>query len=175
MNITFEFKNQSLGEAGEIKGYASVFNNIDAARDIVMPGAFKKTLHFWKHKKKWPKMLWNHEAANPIGTWTKMEETAHGLYVEGKILLDIQRGQEVHSLLKSGAIEGLSIGYRVQESDYDPKTRTKKLTSLDLLEVSFVTFPANHEAQILSIKDNTLAALIAEVKQAEQELKRNYI
>lgn len=175
MNLSVEFKNASLGESGEIIGYASVFNTIDAARDIVMPGAFLKTLHFWKRKGKWPKMLWNHEVANPIGTWTKMEETPHGLYVEGKILLDIQRGREVYSLLKSGAIEGLSIGYRVKESHLDPQTRAKKLTNLELLEVSFVTFPANAEAQILSVKDdNTLARFITEIKQAEIRIRKRY-
>lgn len=174
MNITFEFKNASLGESGEITGYASVFHTIDAARDIVVPGAFEKTLHFWKQKKKWPKMLWNHEVQSPIGTWTKMQETPHGLYVEGKILLDIQRGREVYSLLKSGAIEGLSIGYRVKDSDYDPTTRAKKLKAIDLLEVSFVTFPANTEAQILSVKDNRLASFISEVKQAELTIKKLY-
>jgi HK97 family phage prohead protease len=172
MNLTFAFKHESLSEAGEITGYASVFHTLDAAKDIVMPGAFKKSLNQWHRREKWPKMLWNHDPTCPIGTWTKMEETSHGLYVEGKILTHIQKGNEVYQLLKSGAIEGLSIGYRVNESTFDPTKKAKILKQLDLIEVSFVTFAANPDAQILSVKTDKNVPLLALIQHAKNNINQ---
>ena len=42
-----------------------------------------------------------------------MEEDEKGLRVEGKLALGTQRGKEVYELMKMGAIDGLSIGYKV--------------------------------------------------------------
>jgi phage head maturation protease len=55
----------------------------------------------------------------PIGTFSKIEEAANGFYVEGKILATIDCGLEIYELLKAEAIEGLSIGFEVEDRFFD--------------------------------------------------------
>src|SRR5437763_3570987 len=37
----------AAGNTGELEGYVSVFGNLDQGGDVVMPGAFRKTLADW--------------------------------------------------------------------------------------------------------------------------------
>jgi HK97 family phage prohead protease len=48
----------------------------------------------------------------PIGRWLSIREDSHGLHVEGKLSLGVARAREVHELMKSGALDGLSIGFQ---------------------------------------------------------------
>lgn len=158
MNVKLEVK--SIEKSGFFKGYASVFNLKDDQQDVVKRGAFKVSLDRWAKGGEAPKMLWQHDPECPIGTWSVIREDDHGLYVEGKLLLDVQKGFEAYQLLKAGAIEGLSIGYKVVEGIRDRKTQTRVLTCLDLVEISLVTFAANKKARVGSIKCNSLLGKI---------------
>ncbi|MDP3533506.1 MAG: HK97 family phage prohead protease [Alphaproteobacteria bacterium] len=170
MKLTLPFETKNISEEGLITGYASIFGVIDYQKDQVQKNAFKDNLLKWQRKNKWPKMLWNHNASEPIGVWTKMVEDQNGLYVEGKLLKDVRRGAEIYALLKNGAIDGLSIGYSVQESHFDTQKKCRHLTKIDLHEVSFVTFAANPEAQILSLKNNEIQQLNASIQDATHSL-----
>lgn len=145
-----EFK--SLDDAGLFCGYASVFGVLDEHGDRVAPGAFTESLKGWQQKSQMPKLLWQHKANEPIGMWNYMKEDDQGLYVEGRLLLDIQRAKEAYALLKASVLDGLSIGYRVVESYRCPETHQRVLTKLELLEVSLVTFAANPHARIRQVK-----------------------
>jgi hypothetical protein len=70
------------------------------------------------------------------------------------LALGTQRGREVHELMKMGAIDGLSIGYRVDPKsvEYDEKGKRRYLKSVDLMEISAVTFPMNPRALVQSVK-----------------------
>ena len=57
-----------VDEAGAFEGYASVFSAVDLGGDVVMPGAFTQTLRTRPAAS--VKMLWQHEAGEPIGAWT---------------------------------------------------------------------------------------------------------
>src|SRR5260221_8562562 len=105
------FQMSSLDEKGLFAGYASIFECVDDQNDVVMPGAFRASLHNYECYNKWPKLLWQHDSAEPIGRWLFLEEDEKGLYVEGQLLLNVQKGGEAYVLMKAGAIEGLSIGY----------------------------------------------------------------
>lgn len=131
-----------------ISGYGSVFNNVDGGGDVVMPGAFKECIGMGRK----PKMLWQHDASQPIGTWDSMREDASGLYVKGRISKRASKAAEVAALVKMGAVDGLSIGYRTQEYEMDMEAGTRKLTKLDLWEISVVTFPMNDLAGIYAMK-----------------------
>lgn len=146
--------NESKSETskGLISGYASVFGVLDEQGDRVIHGAFKNSLSQLKEKNRWPKMLWQHNPQEPIGQWTKIIEDEKGLYVEGSLLLDIQRGREAYALLKENVIDGLSIGYRVLEAHKSEVSNERLLTQVDLLEVSLVTFAANEKAIITNVK-----------------------
>lgn len=151
----FGFKVKATGDDGTFAGYGSVFNNADAYRDVVMPGAFAKTLASWKEQEALPPCLWQHNSQSPIGPFTLMAEDGKGLYVEGQLLIkDVQQAREAYALLKSGTIRGMSIGYDIPDGgmEYDGKTNVWKLNEIDLWECSIATFPANVEATVTSVK-----------------------
>jgi len=81
-----------------------------------------------------------------------MFEDAYGLYVEGQLLLDVQKGREALALLRVGALSGLSIGYSPVRYPMDNETGVRLLAEVDLWEVSLVTFPANAAANVTVVK-----------------------
>lgn len=151
---------------GAFEGYGSVFNVTDSYGDVVAKGAFKKTLKTWKSDRgKFPPMLLQHgggmfsagaEDMVPVGVWDEMREDETGLYVKGRLLaLDTDLGKRVHAAMTEGALDGLSIGFVTREVAYgkvgtDEPARTLK--SVDLWEVSLVTYPANDDARVTQVK-----------------------
>lgn len=140
----------SLSPDGTIEGYASLFGAIDQARDMVMPGAFTATLQ-QRGLRKIP-MLFQHDPAEPVGVWLELHEDWRGLFARGRLIPDVQRAREVLALLRGGAIDGLSIGYRTVRGRIDPKTRVRKLLQVDLWEISIVTFPLLQGARVNAVK-----------------------
>ena len=147
------FQLSSVDQKGLFAGYASVFDIVDDQDDIVLPGAFKQSLAEWEGMNKWPKMLWQHNLREPIGRWLFLEEDKKGLYVEGQLLLDVQKAKEAYSLMKAKAVDGLSIGYQVLKAKHDHKKCVRYISQLELLEISVVTFAANSDAQITKVKN----------------------
>lgn len=134
------------------EGYCSVYDVIDAHGDIVERGAFAETLKKSEMSGVMPAMLWQHNASSPIGVWTAMHEDEYGLHVIGE-LADTTLGNEAYTLMKMGALSGLSIGYSVVRDEYDRKRDARLLKQINLLEVSPVTFPANTDARVDSVKN----------------------
>jgi uncharacterized protein len=126
-----------------ISGYASLFGATDQGGDIVEAGAYRISLA----KGRRIKMLWQHDPAQPIGIWDEVVEDAKGLWVRGRLLTDIARAREAASLIAAGAIDGLSIGYRTLRAHKDA-SGARRLSELDLWEVSLVTFPMLPEARV---------------------------
>lgn len=147
----FAFEVKSVDEIGTFEGYGSVFGVLDSHYDIVAKGAFKKSI-----KSEKPAMLWQHRPDTPIGVYSDIKEDDRGLYVKGQINLDVQAGREAYSLLKQGAIKGMSIGYNARKWSTDNKKGVRTLEEIDLWEISLVTFPANVEATITNVKDDVL-------------------
>lgn len=139
-----EFKADA--EARTVEGWASTFGNTDSYGDVIAPGAFMDSL-----KAKMPKMLWQHDSAQPIGVWTSAQETAQGLYVTGT-LADTTLGNDVYKLAQMGAIDSMSIGFSIEQYSYDTNSTTRTIQKVDLWEVSLVTFPANDLAKITGVK-----------------------
>jgi HK97 family phage prohead protease len=136
---------------GTIEGYASLFGEIDQARDMVMPGAFAQTLSL-RGVRRVP-MLFQHDPAEPIGIWLELREDHRGLYARGRLIPDVKRAREVLALLRAGASDGLSIGFRTVKGRVDPKTRIRKLDAVDLWEISIVTFPLLAGARVRAVKE----------------------
>jgi HK97 family phage prohead protease len=134
-----------------VEGYASLFGEIDSARDAVAPGAFAETLR--KRGVRRVPMLFQHDPSEPIGIWLELREDFRGLYARGKLIPDVQRSREVLALVRSGAIDGLSIGFRTVKGRIDPKTRVRRLEAIDLWEISIVTFPLLAGARVRAVKD----------------------
>jgi HK97 family phage prohead protease len=151
VSTTFNIKQKRKAE-GCFSGYASVFDEVDIQHDLVVRGAFQETLQEWKKKSQKPKMLWQHEAQDPIGLWHHLYEDQQGLYVDGQLLLEIERAREAYVLMKAGVLDSLSIGYRVVEAIQSKNKTLRLLTKLDLFEISLVTFAANEKAKVTNLK-----------------------
>lgn len=128
---------------GRFEGYATLFDLPDDQGDRVAPGAFARSL---TQRQTPVKLLWQHDPATPIGVWDSLTEDAKGLRVQGRLVLGTQTGAEAAALLAAGALDGLSIGYRVREAEQLPQGR--RLLDLDLWEISLVTFPMLPQARI---------------------------
>ncbi|MBK5958702.1 peptidase U35 [Rhodoplanes elegans] len=135
---------------GTVEGYASLFGEIDQARDMVMPGAFAQTLRT-RGLRRIP-MLFQHDPAEPIGIWLDLTEDIRGLKARGKLIPDVARAREVLALVREGAVDGLSIGFRTVKGRIDPATRIRKLDVIDLWEISIVTFPLLSGARVRAVK-----------------------
>ncbi|MEW6451168.1 MAG: HK97 family phage prohead protease [Pseudomonadota bacterium] len=124
---------------GTVEGYASLFGEIDQARDMVMPGAFEASLKA-RGVRRIP-MLFQHDPAEPIGVWLELREDSRGLFARGRLIPEVVRARELLALLKAGTADGLSIGFRTVKARNDRKARVRKLDIVDLWEISIVTFP----------------------------------
>lgn len=129
-----------------VRGYACTFGNVDGGRDRVVRGAFARSLR--ERPAAEVRMLFQHDAARPLGRWTRIVEDGHGLWVEG-VLAPAPSAQDVAGLLAGGALDGLSIGYRTRLARRDPRTGVRVVERVDLHEVSLVTFPMNARARLV--------------------------
>lgn len=136
----------ALSRDGTVEGYASLFGEVDQARDMVMPGAFTQTLR-QRGIRKVP-MLFQHDPAEPVGVWLELVEDLRGLRARGRLIPEVRRGRELLALIEAKALDGLSIGYRTVRGRIDPQTRVRKLYQVDLWEISIVTFPLLHGARL---------------------------
>jgi uncharacterized protein len=136
----------SVAEDGSFSGYASLFDRVDLAKDRVRRGAFRPSLA--QRGAAGIRMLWQHDAAEPIGIWLAMAEDERGLAVRGRLAATVARAQEAKALLRDGALDGLSIGFRTEKARTDPRTGIRDLLAIDLWEVSLVTFPLLPEARV---------------------------
>lgn len=145
-----EFKRESVDDVGVFSGYGSTFGNMDAVRDIILPGAFTKTL---AERTAPVRLLWQHDWREPIGVFDSLSEDGNGLKFNARLALGTQRGREAYELMKMGAVDRMSVGFSVSSPDdveyADGVTKYKAVT---LHEISVVTFPANKEAVINSVK-----------------------
>ncbi|WP_394801979.1 HK97 family phage prohead protease [Rhizobium halophilum] len=135
---------------GTFSGYASVFGEVDLGKDRIERGAFANSLV--ERGARGVRMLYQHDPAEPIGAWTVIREDARGLYVEGRLAPGVGRAAEVFSLMKSGALDGLSIGFRTVKARSDPKSGVRRILEADLWEISVVTFPMLPSARVSDVK-----------------------
>lgn len=161
----FTLQVKELSEDGTFEGYGSVFGNVDAYGEKVMPGAFVESLARHRREGTSVLMLWQHDPNNPIGVWDDLAEDAKGLYAKGSLILEVQKAREVHALMMRKAIGGLSIGYREVEAEPDGNVRLLK--KLDLYEISPVAFPANRRARIEAVKSARMEEFARRLRDGE--------
>jgi uncharacterized protein len=166
---SFTFQLKAVSDDGVVEGYGSVFGGRDSYGDVIVPSAFTKSLAEHRKAGTMPAMLWQHNPSEPVGVWDEMGEDEKGLKIKGRLALDTSRGKEAHTLLKMGALNGLSIGFRCLDRDWDAEGN-RVLKQIDLWEVSLVTFPANGKARVTSVKAADIAQ-ITTIRQAEKALR----
>jgi hypothetical protein len=157
---------------GSFSGYASVFNREDLGGDVVAPGAFAESLV--RRGTSGIKLLFQHDANQPLGVWTTLEEDQRGLYAEGRLMRSsVAKAREVHALMQAGALDGLSIGFRTVKSRRDRATGVRRIQQVDLWEISIVTFPLLPEARIASVKARPFAGGMPTERDMERWLTRD--
>ena len=138
-------------EEGSIEGYASVFGGVDSYGDTIEKTAFDSVI---KSGQK-PLMFYQHNRWSiPIGVWEEMSVDEKGLKVKGRLNLELEEAREVYSALKFGSLNGMSIGFRMHDRDYeyDDNDICHIKNIAELLEISIVNFPADKEARIDAVK-----------------------
>ncbi|WP_417693291.1 HK97 family phage prohead protease [Roseibium sp.] len=128
-----------------LTGYAALFDVVDGGGDMIRRGAFARGLQ--NHRNRSLPMLWQHDPSRPIGRWTHLHEDASGLRVSGHLTPGVQRSEEAARLIASGALSGLSIGFKAVRAQAGKGAR-RLLTEIDLWEVSLVTFPQMPGARV---------------------------
>ena len=141
---SLDFKRADID--GTFEGYASLFNREDLGRDVVLPGAFRESLA--QRGARGIKLLFQHDANQPIGVWTVLQEDSRGLYAQGRLMRDVAKAREVMALMRAGALDGLSIGFKAVRARRDRVTGVRRLEKIDLWEISIVTFPMLDRARI---------------------------
>jgi len=154
-----------VSDDGEIYAWGNISNVVDYNNELVETGAYQATLDFHEDEGTSIKMLYQHDPDRVIGVWDEYGvseiDGKEGFWVKGRINLDIPLGKEVHSNLKMGALDSLSIGYLVLD-EYKGNDGVIHLKSIIINETSIVTFPANAASKIISIKNR--------LEQEKQEL-----
>lgn len=146
---------------GRVEGYAALFGEPDRGGDIVAPGAFATTL---RTRTASVKFLWQHDPTQPIGIWDSITEDEKGLRVRGRLLTALRQGEEAATLLAAGALDGLSIGFRTITAERAGQHR--RLTRIDLWEISLVTFPMAESARLSPAMHDDATALADAIRAA---------
>jgi HK97 family phage prohead protease len=150
----------------EFEGYASLFGIADGAGDVMAPGAFTASLR--RRPAREVRMLYQHSAHEPLGVWDEIREDSRGLHVRGRLVLDVVRAREVRALIASGALDGLSIGFRTVRARTDRATGLRTLMEVDLWEISIVTFPLLNGGGVTAMGEKR--ALIDDIRRATRTL-----
>ena len=146
----FKFRIDDMDdEKGVFKGHASIFGEVDSYNEVVEKGAFRKTLK--ENEGKFP-LCWFHNVTEPLGM-VFAKEAKQGLEIKGELNLDVQSAREKRSLMKQGAIKGLSIGFKTIKDAWDNQVR--HLKEIKLYEISPITlnFQACPGAEIGDVKN----------------------
>jgi len=166
-----DFDVKAVSDQGEFTGYAAVFNNEDMGHDVILPDAFTKSLQRRPASK--IKMLFQHDPSAPIGIWLDLAQDPKGLRAKGKLILETVKGAETYALMRAGALDGLSIGFRTVKDRFDRAKGIRYLEELDVPEISIVTFPLNPRATIATVKSHNAErarALVQAIARAKEAL-----
>ena len=154
------YKSSPIGElqdiddkTGIVKGYGSIFGNIDSDGDIITKGAYTKTISENGNRVKY---LYQHQMDKPLGKMVNLYEDKKGLMFIAEIP-KTQLCKDVLELMKAGVITENSVGILPMQKEGCPdgmENCYRKLTEVKLYEISAVTLAANDEAMILDVKGN---------------------
>jgi HK97 family phage prohead protease len=142
-----EFK---INDDADFEGHFAVFNNMDDGGDVILTGAFSKTIKENGHR---VKVLYQHYPDRIIGGKPLLQEDTMGLYARGKIIKDTFWGREAHILMKEGALNEGSIGYMpVWDKTEWRDDGARLLREVKLFEVSPVPWGMNPLTEVSALK-----------------------
>lgn len=151
-DFRLEQKRADVSGAGTIEGYGSVFTVPDRGGDVIAPGAFDASLAEHKRKGTMPAMLYQHDNWQVCGAWRSITPDKTGLKMNGEMALATTVGKDAYELLKMGALDGLSIGFRTIRAEYNEDTDIRTILEAELWECSIVTWPMQPLARVAAVK-----------------------
>lgn len=157
------FQVKTTDDAGAFEGHGAVFEELHPTsswglspewKDRILPGAFKRTIADHKKAGTMPVMLYMHERGNIVGAWRSAEEGKDGLVLSGQVATSARTpsGATLHELMKMGALNGLSIGFRVRKQTLDQEKKVRDILDVELAEVSIVDIPGINRARVTDVK-----------------------
>ena len=175
---------------GRVNGLGATFQE-DRGGDVIVPGAFKETIERHRRDNRPVRMMDQHYRGLMGGfPIANVAERSDGLYVEGEINLEVQRGKEAYALARQGVLTDFSIGFSCLEDEV--RNNIRYIKKLDLWEISLVAEPMNPGAKISEVKERltfenlplasvvtpwepeAAKARVAEFTQSEGEVKSDY-
>ena len=152
INAPFELKNHD--EKGYFSGYVAVFDNVDLGDDVIEKGAFKqfKTTRDGKIR-----IALDHDLRKLAGK-ASFTQDDHGLFLEGRLNLNVSYVKDAYELMKDGTLDGMSVGFDILDGGQEVKKsntgrRIRHITKAELWEGSIVPFGMNPEAKIEQVKN----------------------
>ena len=141
-----EWKAATGGDPGELEGHVSVFNNVDLGGDVVLPGAFKKTLADWSRARQPLPLIADHDKTTDglIGSVVEAKEDQVGLWVRARFSSD-PKAQSVRTKMIEGHIKGMSFTYMDVKAYFGQIAgkSVRFLQELKLMEATVTPFPMN--------------------------------
>lgn len=150
--------------------FATTFGNLDLDGDVIVPGAVDESIRKVMMGGNFPKILKDHDRTQRPAVMTSIVANDKGVVVEGKFL-ETQLGKDTFIEVRDGAITDMSIGFFIPQGGGEMVGRDFVISKLDFKEVSFVTFPANEEANIISVKNSTSYHKPETIRQFEKFLR----
>lgn len=176
-HLDLSFRFEPSADAAEFSGYAVVWGERNGHSEIVQRGAFTKTLAAHRTAGTKPLMLWSHNPADIIGVWDEIREDDKGLFVKGRLLTEVTSGREAYERMKAGAVNGLSIGFRVPTGGEHRRSGIRYLSEIALAEISVVGLPSAGSARITSVRSHgrsveSAAAFVQACRKAKSALSK---
>lgn len=159
--VPVQWEVEKSGDSGTLTGWASVYNVVDQQDDVVLPGAFRKTLAEWRSSKRVIPLTADHTNTTDgvIGSLAKADDTAYGLKTTFKFAAT-QKAQDIRSLARDGHLTGLSIWGAIHQKSMDTVAgkSVRLLKELGLAFVGLTPMPANEDSLVLTAKSVSDAA-----------------
>lgn len=165
MSMQFKQVSHEIKELDDSKGivvaYASVYNNIDSDSEVIMPGAFTKTV---SENYKRIRVLKDHNPTIGLGVPLAINTSdSYGLLTTTQFNLKKEVSRDIYEDIKlflaNGLNAELSIGFQTIKSieeRIDESKEIEKITEVKLWEYSFLSnWAANERAVVQNVKSKT--------------------
>jgi len=152
--------------------YYSAFGNVDSDGDVIMPGAFTKSI-----KENGPQgknriwHLFNHSTDKPVSKPKELSEDTFGLKAVVK-MPNTTLGRDTYELYKDGHITEHSIGFKTVKSQ--AKTGYNEINEIQLFEGSSVLWGANSNTPTVMVKSEIKSTLIDEIAKTIKSLRNGF-
>jgi hypothetical protein len=144
---------------GQFEALVSVFGVKDAYGEVVMPGAFTRTLSEWEQRGDPIPVYWSHRLDDPdfnIGHVLEAKETDEGLYVKAQLDLDNPKAVTTQNLLTSRRVTQFSFSFNVPPGGMREGQDATELTDIELYEVGPTPIGANPATELIGAKDQEM-------------------